>query len=327
MASMGSRWPRSDTPSLILSDVMMPRIDRLEMCQALRADPTTRDIPTILLTARGDLGARLEGLEKGADDYVVKPFHMEEVKARIAIQLRLRKMSQGMAQRQKLAAIGTLVAGVAHEVRNPLNGIVNALGPANEMLAELPGAESARELLDLALVAARRVEMSSLLLQQSRTEDGELSDVKLKDNIDLALRILSHKLGDGPQIEAQLGPAALLVKGEPGSLNQVWINLIDNAIAAARPKGTVKVGVSTTGAGVEVSVADDGPGIPEAIRDRIFDPFFTTKPVGSGTGLGLSLVREIVSRHGGSIRLESGDAGTRFTVTLQEVKRPPNQGG
>jgi signal transduction histidine kinase len=101
-----------------------------------------------------------------------------------------------------------------------------------------------------------------------------------------------------------------------GELNQVWVNLIDNALDAVAPGGRVDVSAKREGAKLVVRIADDGPGIPDAVRQRIFDPFFTTKPVGEGTGLGLDIVRRLVNRHDGEIEVASRPGHTVFTVSL-----------
>jgi signal transduction histidine kinase len=101
-----------------------------------------------------------------------------------------------------------------------------------------------------------------------------------------------------------------------GELNQVWLNLIDNALDAVAPGGRVEVSADRKGAKLAVRIADNGPGIPNAVLPRIFDPFFTTKPVGQGTGLGLDIVRRLVNRHNGEIDVESRPGHTVFTVSL-----------
>jgi signal transduction histidine kinase len=106
------------------------------------------------------------------------------------------------------------------------------------------------------------------------------------------------------------------VNGFGGELNQVWSNLIDNALDAVSEGGHVELAANREGDTVVVQVIDDGPGIPSEIRDRIFDPFFTTKPVGEGTGLGLDIVRRLVLRHNGQIELDSIQGRTEFRVTL-----------
>ena len=111
-------------------------------------------------------------------------------------------------------------------------------------------------------------------------------------------------------------PDLPLVQGYGGELNQVWLNLIDNALDAVATGGRVEIAATHNGGAVEVRVVDDGPGIPDDIRGRIFDPFFTTKQVGEGTGLGLDIVRRLVQRHDGSIEVDSRPGRTEFLVRL-----------
>jgi signal transduction histidine kinase len=107
-----------------------------------------------------------------------------------------------------------------------------------------------------------------------------------------------------------------LIKGFGGELNQIWANLVENALDAVGEGGSVELSANRERDSVVVCVTDNGPGIPEGIRDRIFDPFFTTKPVGKGTGLGLDIVRRLVQRHNGQIELDSRPGKTEFRVTL-----------
>ncbi|MHB8878853.1 MAG: ATP-binding response regulator, partial [Myxococcaceae bacterium] len=169
---------RERLPDLVLSDIMMPELDGLELCQALKADPSTMTTPVVLLTARVDLEDRLAGFEGGADDYVVKPFHPAELRARLHSQLRLRRLSERVAHSEKLAALGTLVAGVAHEVRNPLNGLINSLGPLKQSLSG--ASPEVSELLDLAIESSKRVDhISGQLLRQAQVGDHTRVSVDL----------------------------------------------------------------------------------------------------------------------------------------------------
>jgi signal transduction histidine kinase len=118
------------------------------------------------------------------------------------------------------------------------------------------------------------------------------------------------------ELQHDIAPDLPLVEGFGGELNQVWSNLVDNAIDAAPKAGHVMVTATRDQQAVVVRVIDDGPGVPDEIKDRIFDPFFTTKDVGEGTGLGLDIARRLVERHDGSIELRSGSGGAEFRVTL-----------
>ena len=131
------------------------------------------------------------------------------------------------------------------------------------------------------------------------------------------LTVLRHKVKKkSATVEVDVESGLPRIEGYGGELNQVWLNLIDNALDAVPEGGRVWVSARRGGEGVVVQVVDDGPGIPESIRERIFDPFFTTKPVGEGTGLGLDIVRRLVSRHSGDLQVQSRPGRTAFTVTL-----------
>ncbi len=311
-------------PDLILSDMMMPGQNGEELCRALKNDPSTDEIPFVLLTARGELDQKLTALNAGADDYLVKPFHVAELKARLRSQLRIRTLSKQVAKREKLAALGTLVAGVAHEIRNPLNGIINSLEPLQQ---GLKGNAGHQELIEIALEGSRQIEkISRQLLQYVRGEQPRIR-VDLSQNVALALQLLGANAEQGARVQKFVaGPEPFVVLGEPGSLNQVWVNLIDNAIQAAGPKGNVMVNLGREGSRVTVEVRDDGEGIAPENLERIFDPFFTTRPEGGGTGLGLSVVREIVHKHQGTLTVESRPgAGARFKISLPALDPAPEQ--
>jgi signal transduction histidine kinase len=318
----GLRLCRSERPDLVLADVMMPELDGLGLVRELAADPATSSIPVVLLTARSDLGMKVRSLESGAHDYVVKPFHLEELRARLRVQLRLRDLGVELAERERLALLGTLVAGVAHELRNPLNGIINTVLPAREMLAGTsPELEA---LLDLAAVSARRVEqLSQRLLLMARAGEGPHVRIDALETVQLAARMVRGPRGAGPNIEvAPVGGAPLpALRGDAGAVMHVWVNLLDNAVRAAGPDGHVRVTLLAESEHVVVEVCDDGPGVPPEVADRIFEPFFTTRAAGQGTGLGLALAYKTVRQHGGTIELvPAAGSGACFRVRLPSDK-------
>jgi signal transduction histidine kinase len=157
--------------------------------------------------------------------------------------------------------------------------------------------------------------------QYSHMDRGPHERVDLHDGIDSTLVMLAAKLR-GLRVVKEFDRSLPPVPVYPGELNQVWTNLIDNAVQAMGGHGTLTVRTSRDGDCVRVQICDDGPGIPPEIQERIFEPFFTTKPVGQGTGLGLDIsYRIVVARHGGSLTAESRPGDTRFTVTLPTTER------
>ena len=131
------------------------------------------------------------------------------------------------------------------------------------------------------------------------------------------LAMLHHKFGDGIRVVKDFDRSLPQIPAYPGELNQVWTNLVDNAVAAMDGGGTLTVRTAADGDRLLVEIGDTGPGVPPDVREHIFEPFFTTKPVGEGTGLGLDIsYRIVVNRHGGDIRLESRPGDTRFQVRL-----------
>lgn len=312
----GYALARTHAPDAILSDLMMPNMDGLELCRLVKSDPRLAVIPFLLITARNELSTKLTGFGTGADDFIMKPFHLAEVKARLQTQLRLRQALQELAHSEKLAALGTVVAGIAHELRNPLNGIVNALGPAAQLVADQSPEVS--ELLVMAKVAAERsVKLTTQLLDGARIEGGVFVPCELYDTLNLAVKLTGH-LAENVSVQVEPVPEkSAVVLGQAGALTQAWVNLLENAMQAAKPTGKVAVRVEETDGEVRVSVSDDGPGIPPENLRRVFEPFFTTKGPGQGTGLGLALTRQTILLHGGKISATSQPGmGAVFSVTL-----------
>jgi signal transduction histidine kinase len=244
--------------------------------------------------------------------------------------IQLKRAQTELVRSEKMASIGQLVAGIAHEINNPVNAIANTIGPLAETVTAAVATRgtdqeaAARELGEMVRViqrgARRTKEIVQALHNYARGDDDRLAEVDLHRGLDDSLDLLRHHL-KGIEVERQYGDVGR-VRGFAGQLHQVFMNLLTNAAQAIRHSGQggrIRVATSRRGGSAIITITDNGPGIPEQILPRIFDPFFTTKDVGEGSGLGLSIVHGIVDRHGGSINVASEvGKGTTFTVVLPQ---------
>lgn len=238
----------------------------------------------------------------------------------------LEKLHLGMVEVEKLAAMGQLAAGVAHELNNPLSGIMGYSELGIELFRDKPRAEITPADVDRMITYFGHIDELSQrcrsiildMLKFARQHDEEIADVHLNDLLERTLVFVAKQLKQGHiELVRELYPELPVIRGNPMQLQQVFTNLILNASQAMPEGGGLTVRTGLSGETVFISVSDTGKGIPPEFRHRIFDPFFTTKPVGEGTGLGLSVSYGIVKRHGGEIRVESEPgAGATFTVVL-----------
>jgi signal transduction histidine kinase len=248
---------------------------------------------------------------------------------------KLRRAQDDLIRSEKLASMGRLVAGIAHEINNPVNAVINTLGPLEEALqtlASAPNSEAAARAAadagEMLRVVQRGAARSKAIVQAlhnySRGDEQRPRELVLARSVDDALDLLRHHLRQ-VRVEKQIAPD-LRICGFPGQIDQVFMNLITNAAQAVGDRGgTIRIAAVEHADEVEIVVSDDGPGIAADVLPRIFDPFFTTKDVGEGSGLGLSIVHGIVDRHGGRIEVQSRTGeGTTFRITLPaQPKGPP----
>jgi signal transduction histidine kinase len=230
---------------------------------------------------------------------------------------RARVTEKRLVLSERLAAMGTLASGIAHEINNPLGGMLNAVKTLEQRAPDDPRTKRYLALVDDGLSRIRDVVQRVLRFSPSRSRRGEIA---LAAVIDDALRFVSHRVRErGVEVEVAIGSGLVLV-GDAPALGQVILNLLINAVDAfddAVPRAPRRIAIAARAEGEEVvlEIEDNGPGMPKEVAERAFDLFFTTKA--QGTGLGLSIAHQIVSEHGGTIAVESEPAAyTRFVIRL-----------
>ncbi|MEB2344713.1 MAG: ATP-binding protein [Deltaproteobacteria bacterium] len=254
----------------------------------------------------------------------------ETLEARVEERTReLRDTQALLVQSEKMRTLGQLVAGVAHELNNPIGFVHANLKLLEEYVAKLVSIqehggddtrvrEAIAKLLSRSREGTQRVKQIVADLRSfSRMDQAELQEVDLNGEIEGTIKLMEPRAKCGIEVQRDFGELPR-VRCHAGQLNQVFMNLLINACDAMGDQGRIRVRTRVLDAGhVRLEFADEGPGIPPEMRDRVFEPFFTTKPVGQGTGLGLSLSHGIIERHGGRIWVEAEPgAGSRFVIEL-----------
>ena len=374
---------QSEPPDLILLDVMMPGMDGFEVCRLLKEDRSTRFVPVVMVTCLNEKSMRLKGMAAGADDFISKPFDSMEIllRTRNLLQMKeyqdflkrhseileqrvqkrteeleeviteLKSTQRQMIQQEKMATIGLLTAGIAHEINNPIGFISSntasldrycerilkfmksqqeallsgKTGPQHveqlqafhtqmkigRIVKEIP--EMIRETMD----GIERIKSIVMDLKCfSRTEEAEQKEADIIQCLESTINIAYNELKYKATIKREYSEVPHL-RCYPQQLAQVFTNLLVNAAQAIDTQGEITIRVWSEGGLIHVSISDTGSGIPETVREHIFEPFFTTKETGRGTGLGLSISNEIIKNHGGEIRVESEiGKGSTFTVSI-----------
>jgi signal transduction histidine kinase len=319
---------RRDQSGVIISDLRMPGVDGHDFISTvLEENP---EAVVVVLTGYGTVDEAVALMRKGVYHIITKPAGMDEILLIVeratrdqALKARSRELEKRLEITERLAMIGKLAAGVAHELNNPLDGVSRFV---KLNLETMPLGSEAREFQEEALRGLKR--MSSIvkdLLTFSRNIALEVEE----ESIETMLRdAVSQALGSRPESEIEVRfELAVPEVSVPRGIYQVFQNIVKNAVDAVPATG----GVIVLCAGIKegetcITITDNGCGIPAAVKDRIFEPFFTTKAVGSGTGLGLSIVSRILERFGGGLSIESEEgAGTQVTVYLPTPSSSPRE--
>jgi signal transduction histidine kinase len=378
-------------PDVILLDIMMPGMSGLEVIEQLKSTGDTRHIPIIITTAHGDTDMRINCLKAGVNDFLIKPIDTEELRMRLNNILQVKrfeelkvkneilreaqisleeknvalekaysdlKMAQSqILQQEKLASIGQLAAGIAHEINNPVGYIISNIGSLKKYVEKLKAfieaqggaindlcssgseedaicklSEQRQNLkIDLILedinavfaetfVGAERVKQIIQDLKMfSHADSDELKMADIHSGLDSTLNVIWNELKYKTEVIKEYGDIPR-TKCNLGQLNQVFMNLLVNAAHAIEKRGVITVTTRSDEGNIYIAISDTGSGIPKELLAKIFDPFFTTKEVGKGTGLGLSIASDILRKHNGEITVQSEvGKGTEFSMRIPIV--------
>jgi signal transduction histidine kinase len=344
----GLELVQRERPSLVVTDLMMPGIDGLELTRRLREDPATRQIPVIMLTARGEVDDRVKGIETGVNTYLTKPFSPKELLTAARELVKGTEQTADLVLTQRMESLEMVAAGLAHEINNPLNYLKNALGRVRLDAEKLVGLLAAareqpldaagqgqvdklaarlRELLGVADSGVKRIG-GTVELMSRYGRAGYRRELVVHDAweaVRTTVAIVLPATGRHVKVDVDVEGDGTL-ECVPEEFNQVLSNLVQNAIEAVpEVVGRVRVRGRAEGDEIVVSVKDNGPGMAPEVVQRLFTPFFTTKGPGRGTGLGLTITRRVVQSLGGTLQVASTPGeGTEFVVRLPraQARRP-----
>ena len=332
----------AEQPDLVLLDWQMPGMSGIQVLEKIRASPKWQSLPVIMLTGRASTADKVAGLSAGADDYVTKPVDEAELWARVRAMLRISNLNQALERslrqltemqhqlvmKEKMATLGSLVAGIAHEINTPVGVVISSADVSARCLARIEPKVASDESLQRPLsllresIASTRAagermgKLIDSLKNFARIDEAEFQNTDLRDGLDSTLTLLGSEIPEDTAIVREYADVPD-VHCSPGQINQVFINLLRNAVQAVDGAGSVTVTTSAEDNRVQVQIADTGKGIPSEKLGHIFEPGFSDEQDRVKLVTGLSSAYSIVQQHGGDIACQSTPGqGSRFTVTL-----------
>lgn len=315
-------------PDIILSDIKMPGEDGISLLKKCKSQ--FPDVPVILITGHADKAIALEALKEGAFDFIEKPFEDEELIAtteRAANMILLKqKLDQARTmsiEAEKLATVGLMAGGIAHEINNPL-GVILLLASSLKSKSGKP---------DDVLMVSQKISDTVMKITKiikslqsfSRNSSGTpFLDTSVKKIVDDVLNLCGKRLTEN-SVEMMVDNESmenLVIQCRESEIAQVLFNLVNNANDAIKDLDNkwIKVACEDNDKTVKIIVKDSGPGIPEDLKNKIFHPFFTTKEIGKGTGLGLAVSVGIIEAHNGIIEIDSEAPNTTFIIQVPKVQ-------
>jgi len=339
LASSGIKaleFTRTESPDLILLDIMMPGMDGFEVCRRLKQDYITKDIPIIFISAIHETSQKVKGFNIGGIDYITKPIQPKEVIARVNVHLALKRAQEELTCTN--TAKDKLLAIIGHDLRGPLGSLTQALDMLIELDDRLDKQKRLEMMTELLKSAKRTFELLENTLFWAHSQSGDIIYqpvcLEVKAIVNENIRLLSDLAQEKAiQLHSDF-PEALTVYADKNMLTIVLRNLISNALKFTPENGEIKVTaiakkkfVEITVEFVEITVVDNGVGISAANREKLFDleNHFTTFGTRNekGSGLGLLLCKEFVEKNGGEIRMESlKKGGSAFKVTVPQKDAP-----
>lgn len=359
--------------TVIVSDIKMPEISGLDLLQHIKE--IDEEIPVILMTAYTNFDVTVEAVKRNAFDFLIKPVNtkilvhsidkatkyfqllQKEKTYKNMLEVEVKNKTSEIRQKDveimsmdRVATVGTLTAGIIHEINNPLTFVHSNVKNLNKFMDKIfeliyfydnidykddirKSIEEKKKDLNYSYIEKRvweilnscndgcsRIKKTITDIKSfARIDSRELENIDINECLDIALNILRHEYKNRIEIIKNYGQLPL-IQSSKIKLNQVFINIINNACQAIEGKGTVAIETSHENEKISIKIKDSGSGIPQDVIDKIFNPFFTTKPVGKGTGLGLSISHDIIKEHNGTLNVESEKGkGSTFTICLPNL--------